>query len=445
MRIGIVGAGISGLATAFWLKRARPELSLTVYEAAAHAGGTLHTEVVDGFRFEAGCNGFLTNKPATLELVRASGAESLLLASSANARKRFLYTGALHRLPESPGAFLKSSLLSPLAKLRVAGELVVPARRDGADETLQDFGYRRLGRAFTDVFLDAMTAGIYGSSPAKLSVAAAFPLVAALERDHGGLFRGMIAKRRGKAGPGGVLTSFSGGVSTFIEHLQRTIEADWRLGTPVTGIRRDGAGFSIADATGATAVDQVIVATPAYVATRLLGPLDTALATLLARIEYSPIAVVGLGYRALGAPLDGFGVLSTSGSKLPVLGILWDSSVFPDRAPAGAKILRVMIGGQRDPAALELDDAGLVARALDGVRQAMGVTATPDTRYVCRWPRGIPNYGPGHLANVAAIDAAVAAIPGLHLNSNAYHGVAMNDCCDQSLRLAERIVAALPA
>jgi oxygen-dependent protoporphyrinogen oxidase len=441
MRIAIIGAGISGLATAFWIRRARPDWSLTVYEAEPQAGGTLHTDVIDGFRIEAGCNGFLTNKRATLDLVSASGADGLLMASSALARKRFLYDGALHRLPESPPAFLKSRLLSLGGKLRVAGELFVKACREHGDETLQSFGYRRLGREFTDVFLDAMTAGIYGSSPDRLAVAAAFPLVAALERDYGGLFRGMIAKRRGGAGPGGVLTSFTGGVSTFIDHLASTLDATWHLGTPVAAVTREGALFAVEAPSGRETFDRVIVATPAHAATHLLSQLDAPLAARLADVRYSPIAVVGLGYDHLAHPLEGFGVLSTSRSRLPVLGILWDSSVFPDRAPPGARLLRVMVGGQRDPEAVALDDTALIARAREGIRLAMGIDATPRVTTVRRWTRGIPNYGPGHLANVAAIDAAVATIPGLFLNSNAYHGVAMNDCCENARRVAERVLA----
>ena len=441
MRIGIVGAGISGLATAFWLKRLRPDVSLTIYEAAAGAGGALHTDVVEGFHFEAGCNGFLTNKPDSLELVRASGAEALLLESSAAARKRFVYTDALHALPESPQAFLGTRLLSPAGKLRVLGEFLVRARREGDDETLQAFGYRRLGREFTDVFLDAMTAGIYGSTPARLSVAAAFPLIVALEREHGGLFRGMLAKRKRSAGPGGVLTSFRSGVSTFIEHLASAIHADWHLATPVESIERQGAGFRI-HAGGATDVDRLVLGTPAYVTARLLAGLDAPLAAALARIEYSPIAVVGFGYRGLAHPLDGFGLLTTSAARLPVLGVLWDSSVFPDRAPPGGKILRAMLGGQRNPELALKDDAGLVALTREGIARTMGVEATPDVVYVRRWERGIPNYGPGHLANVAAIDAAVARHPGLALIGNAYHGVAMNDCTRNSRALAERLAAA---
>jgi protoporphyrinogen/coproporphyrinogen III oxidase len=441
MRIGIVGAGISGLATAFWLQRERPDWPLTVFEAAAAPGGALHTEVVEGFRFEAGCNGFLTNKPDSLDLVRASGAADLLMESSAAARKRFVYTGELHALPESPRAFLTTRLLSTAGKLRVAGELFVRPRRDGVDETLEEFGYRRLGREFTDVFLGAMTAGIYGSTPARLSVAAAFPLIAALERDYGGLFRGMIAKRKRGAGPGGVLTSFRGGVSTFIDHLARSVRADWRYGTAVESIERAGAGFRIHARGTVTDVDRVVVATPAYVATQQLAGLDAELTRSLARIEYSPIAVVGFGYRGLADPLDGFGLLTTAAAHLPVLGVLWDSSIFPDRAPPGGKILRTMLGGQRNPELARLDEALLVARAREGILRSMGVDATPDVVYVHRWERGIPNYGPGHLATVAAIDAAVARHPGLAVIGNAYHGVAMNDCCRNGRELGVRLAA----
>jgi oxygen-dependent protoporphyrinogen oxidase len=445
MRIGIVGAGISGLGTAFWLQQARPQWPLTIFESAATAGGALHTEVVDGFRFEAGCNGFLTNKPDSLDLVRASGGADLLMESSAAARKRFVYTDALHSLPESPRAFLTTRLLSTAGKLRVAGEFFVRPRRDASDETLEQFGYRRLGREFTDVFLGAMTAGIYGSTPAHLSVAAAFPLIAALEREHGGLFRGMLAKRKREAGPGGVLTSFRGGVSSFIEHLARTLRADWRFGTRVEAVERAGTGYRIHAQGTVTEVDQVVVATPAYVATRQLGDLDGELAGNLARIAYSPIAVVGFGYRALAEPLDGFGLLTTAAARLPVLGILWDSSIFPDRAPPGGKILRAMLGGQRNPELARLDDAALIARTREGIRRSMGVDATPDVTYVCRWERGIPNYGPGHLATVAAIDAAVARHPGLAVIGNAYHGVAMNDCCRNSRALAARLAGAAAA
>ncbi len=441
MRIGIVGAGLSGLATAFYLTRARPDIDLVVFEAADRPGGTLHTEEVQGFRFETGGNGFLTNKPDCLQLVEDSGGGSLLLPSSDLARKRYIYTDGLHRMPESPGLFARSRLLTLPQKLRMLGEFFVPAKRDDEDESLRQFGDRRLGPAFTRVFLDAMSAGIYGSTPDRLSVRAAFPLVVALEREHGGLFRGMIAKRKKGAGPGGVLTSTRLGISSLIRHLESVVSAEWRYGEPVTSIERSGNGFRLHSSSGATEVDRVVVCSTSYAAARMLRDLDAELGQRLAHIEYSPIAVVGFGYRSLEHPLDGFGLLTTTASRQPVLGVLWDSSIFPDRAPAGCKSLRAMIGGQRNPELVEQDDAGLVATARSGIRNTMGMDSDPDVTLVKRWDRGIPSYAPGHMANVEAIFARAAKIAGLHLNCNAYRGIAMNDCARNSRELAARIVA----
>jgi oxygen-dependent protoporphyrinogen oxidase len=437
MRIAIVGAGISGLATTFYLQKAHPDWELTLYDAKPEPGGTMHTVDIEGFRFEAGGNGFLTNKPDSMQLVKDAGAEDLLLPSSDLARKRFIFTdGELHRLPESPSLFLKSRLLTLPQKLRVAGEFFVPPKKDDADESLQAFGYRRVGKAFTDVFLDAMTAGIYATTPDRVSVSAAFPLVVQLEREYGGLFKGMLARRKKQAGPGGVLMSFKGGVGSFIRHLRQRIEADWRLGEAVSGIRRDGEEYLVATASGETRVDQVVVSAAAHAAAGMLQGLDNELSSMLAAIDYSPIAVVGFGYRNLEHPLDGFGLLTTTSAKLPVLGVLWDSSIFGDRAPEGAKSLRVMIGGQRNPELVEQDEEGLIHGALEGIRRTMGVTAEPDVHFVQRWRHGIPNYPVGHLDSMENLFERLGDHPGLHLNCNAYYGIAMNDCVRNSRELA---------
>jgi oxygen-dependent protoporphyrinogen oxidase len=173
----------------------------------------------------------------------------------------------------------------------------------------------------------------------------------------------------------------------------------------------------------------------------MLRGLDEELSRRLADIGYSPIAVVGFGYRSLRDPLDGFGLLTTSAAHLPILGVLWDSSIFPDRAPPGCKSLRVMIGGQRDPELVQQDEAGLIKTARIGLERSMGLTQDPDVTYVKRWERGIPSYAPGHIANVDALFGRLARYPGLYLNCNAYRGIAMNDCARNGRELAERMLA----
>ena len=441
MRIAIVGAGISGLTTAFYLNRAIPGCELSIFDAAPQPGGTMHTENIDGFLFEAGGNGFLTNKPDSLQLVKDADAEDLLYPSSDLARTRYVYTDQLHRLPESPPLFLQSGLLTLRQKLRVMGEIFVPRARGQNDETLQEFGYRRLGKGFTDVMLDAMVAGIYATTPDRLSVAAAFPLIVSLEREHGGLFRGMMAKRKKGAGPGGILMSFKGGVSSFIDHLQEEIGADWQLGTAVTAIESTAGGFRVSHDDNEREFDKVVVCSPAFAAANMLESLDSELASRLRTIDYSPIAVVGFGYRHLQHDLDGFGLLTTTAARQSILGVLWDSSVFPDRAPPGCKVLRVMLGGQRNPDLVGLDEASLVETARQGLRQTMGIDESPDVVYVRRWERGIPSYAPGHIERVERIFNWAGRHAGLYLTSNAYRGIAMNDAVLQARQTADQLAA----
>jgi len=440
VRVAIIGGGISGLATAFFIQQQRPDWEIHLYERNPRLGGTMQTVDRDGFLFEMGGNGFLTNKPDSLDLVKAAGAEHLLQKSSDEARIRYLYTKGLHRLPESPLAFSRSPLLTLPQKLRVLAELLIPAKGDEEDETVQHFGERRLGKAFTDTFLNAMIAGIYASTPGQTSINAAFPLVADLERCHGGLFRGMIKKRRKEAGPGGVLTSFHGGVSSFIHHLQESLKTGISTEQGVTAIECSDEHYQLHTPNGAIEADKVIIATPAYAASKIVKSLDAGLSKQLADIHYAPVAVVGLGYERIDHPLNGFGLLTTESARLPILGILWDSTVFPDRAPQGKQALRVMIGGLRNPELAVKDEEKLTELALQGIEQTMGCSTSPCTLIVKRWDKGIPSYPLGHLAKMSRLFATAARHPGLYLNSNAYYGISMNDCVANSRKTAERLI-----
>nr|VFK33419.1 MAG: oxygen-dependent protoporphyrinogen oxidase [Candidatus Kentron sp. MB]VFK76158.1 MAG: oxygen-dependent protoporphyrinogen oxidase [Candidatus Kentron sp. MB] len=453
LHVAIIGAGISGLATAFFIRKLSPNSRVALFEKDARCGGTMQSEHRDGFLFEAGPNGFLSNRQETLDLVQESGAERLLLSSNDEARIRYIFTDGLERLPDTPPAFLRTKLLSLRDKLRVLGEVLAPPKKDDSDESLQAFGYRRLGRAFTDIFLDAMSAGIHASTPERLSVNAAFPAIVRLEREYGGLFKGMIKKRRKEAGPGGVLMSFQGGVGAFARHLADTLMNDSPpvavyASTRVTKLEREGAGYrftvegpeteSGSRTTRELWAESVILATPAYESAKLLNSLAPNIADRLRAIPYSPIAVVGFGFDNLDHPLGGFGLLTTTKARQKILGILWDSSIFSGRAPADKQLLRVLIGGQRNPELAFYDEPALIALAQEGIEQTMGVKTPPATVFVKRWERGIPNYRLGHPANVRDIHQGIDAYPGLLLNSNAYFGIGINDCVINSLACARR-------
>jgi oxygen-dependent protoporphyrinogen oxidase len=459
-RIVIVGAGISGMCTAHFLVRefsaAGRSVEILLFEAEKVPGGKMRTIREDGFHMEWGPNGFLTNKPHSLELVKELGAEDRLARSSDLARKRFIFSGGmLHRLPETPQAFFRSRLLSLRGRVRILGELFAPGPPEGVDESLGDFARRRLGPEALEKLLDPMATGIYAGDPDRMSLASCFPLIHDLERKYGGLVKGMIAlqrerkkageKREMSAGPGGVLLSFDHGVQALTDILADRLSDGLHLDVKVNRVtRREGKILlSLEDSgrRGEIDTDVAVLATPAYAAAGLLEGLDPAFREALAAIPYSSISVVALGYdkAALGNPLDGFGFLIPRGERRKILGALWDSSVFPNRAPEGKALIRAMVGGVRRPelAALPPDEMFRLVRS--ELSATMGVTAKPVLSRSFFHERGIPQYLVGHGKVLERIEERLAAHPGIYLNSNAYRGIALNDCVLQSRLTAERI------
>ena len=452
MKIAVVGAGIAGLATAFEvIRRGGASIDVAIFEAADRAGGNLRTERLDGYTCEWGPNGFLDSAPETLALVDALGLRDRVLVSTDAARRRFLYRrGRLVALPESPPAFLASPLLSPAGRLRVLAEPFARARPD-EDETIHAFASRRIGSEAADVLIDAMVSGVFGGNARELSLRACFPKMWEMETAHGGLVRAMIAKRRsrkassgGVGAPAGRLTSFHGGVEDLVDGLVRALPGRVRLRQPVTGLsrRHDGGWRLEVPEAGELDADAVVLAIGARQAAPLVRALDSGLSSTLLEIPSAPMVVVALGYElsGLGHPLDGFGFLVPRGEGLRILGALWDSSVYAGRAPEGHGLIRVMLGGAHDAAAIALNDADVLEIARRELRTAMHVDAVPAFTRVFRHPVGIPQYTVGHLARLARIDAALATLPGLFVAGNSYRGVAINSCVTEAGPLADRVL-----
>ena len=463
-RIVIVGAGLSGLCTAHYLvdrlSEAGKEAEILLLESDGVPGGKMRTIRQDGFRMEWGPNGFLTNKPYGMELVKELGIEGRLARSSDLARKRFIFSGGmLHRLPETPPAFFRSRLLTLPGRLRICWEPFAQGPPPGVDESLGDFARRRLGPEALEKLIDPMVTGIFAGDPDGMSLRSCFPVIHDLERKYGGLVRGMLGVRKEKrkrgvagemsAGPGGVLMSFDEGVQALADTLAGRLADGLHRNVTVDRIgRQEGAYILSMTADGRReemAADVVVVATPAYAAARMLAPLDGELCEALDAIPYSPITVAALGYEmaTLGNPLDGFGFLIPRGEKRKILGALWDSSVFPDRAPEGKALIRVMVGGVRAPDLAALPEEELLAVARMELRDIMGIAAEPVLARTFFHDRGIPQYLVGHGRILERIDGRLGRFPGLHLNSNAYRGIALNDCVLQSRLAAERIAKAV--
>ena len=461
-KIAIIGAGISGLSTAYTIERLAGEAGLdvevTVFEREERTGGKIWSIKEEGYLCEWGPNGFLDSKPMTLELCDHLGIQNRLERSNDNARKRFIYSGGiLNRLPENGPMFLQSKLISWPGKIRLAQEFIKPKRNDGVDETLADFARRRLGAEALDKLIGPMVSGIFAGNPETMSLKSCFPRIHELEQVYGGLLKAMVKMAKQKraevkagkqvasaAGPAGVLTSFVDGIQELTDGTVKGLKGNVQTGCAVTGLKAIDGGWELRLADGSNYdADVVVSAAPAHVLKELTGPLDGELSELLDGIPYAPMNVICFGYEQskVERDLDGFGYLIPKKEGCEILGTLWDSSIFPSRAPEGHVMLRSMMGGATNPAAVELSDAEVKQRTMAELKKIMGVNAEPDFVRIFRHKRAIPQYVVGHAERLAAIDERLKSRAGLVLTGNAFSGIGLNDCVNAANKAGEQVIA----
>lgn len=434
----VVGAGVSGLVTAYRLQS--KGLRVQVVEAAPRAGGVISTVTHGGCQVECGPNSALDTTPLIGEMAAALGlGEQWRWASTASSTRYVVRDGVLTPLPTSPGAFLRTPLFSWPAKLALLREPFVARGPDGVEESIADFVRRRLGQEFLDYAIDPFVAGIYAGDPERISVAAAFPKLHALEQRWGSLIRGQFLgaaerRRRNEKAKGAARSfSFAGGMQVLTDALARALDA-LALDTRVTRLERDEHGvFNVHAVRGGQPTRwrarAVVLATPTDGAAALLREhLDDA-AAALESIEYAPVATVASAYaRAhIAHPLDGFGCLVPRREARQVLGVLFSSSMFDGRAGDGTALLTTFVGGQRQPHLPALPEDELAARVQADHRSLLGTTQAPIFQRITRWPRAIPQYALGHLDRVARANAVRQVLPGLFFCANWQGGVSVGD------------------
>jgi len=452
VKTGIVGAGISGLATGQAILAKDPTSEVVVFEAGTHTGGKVISEITpEGYLCEWGVNAFLDKSPRTLELCKEVGLTPV--SGDVAAKKRYVFSaGELHQLPEKPPQFLTSKLLSVPGRLRVIGEVFT--RGTGkTDETLEEFGTRHLGREAFEKLIDPMASGVFAGDARKMSLKSCFPRIHEVEAEYRSLILGLIklqkeARRAGKKdtpgpGPGGNLTSFNGGMSVLTDALTVGLGSRVRVNSAVNSISRSGGQYTLHMEDGSSEeFDAVILASPAYAQAKILKELAPDISELVDGIQYPSLSVVCLGYseEQAGHCMDGFGFLVPSREKRGILGTVVDSNVFPGRAPQGSVLFRTMVGGARRPQLAELPDEQLLDRIFSDLRDIMGLRAEPEFVKIYRHPKAIPQYRVGHADRLAAIEKELEGFPGLLMTGNAFRGVSLNDCVLNASKTAQRIV-----
>lgn len=445
----IIGGGISGLASAWWL--ARSGLSVEVWEAGERPGGKIASTSQDGYLTERAASMVLNFRPEVAELVREAGLEPAKTTRlpAAEARRYLLHGGRLQALPMRLGAMVVSPLWSLRGKLRLLAEpFVFSGGR--TDEPVSEFITRRLGREVLEKAMEPFVAGMLAADADQASAAAVLPRLVALEQRYGSIAAGVLANRvlRKRAASVTEAFSFRGGMVTLAEALAKTPEINLRAGHAAQELVRERDGWQATAAAmhgqRTVSASQVIVATPAPAAAALVNPLDGELAELLRGIGYAGVAVVHMGLTrdAVGHALDGTGFLAPKRESATLTGNLWMSTLFPDRAPPGKVLLTSYLGGARAPRVVDLDDGRLVDEVLGTLRPLIGLKAAPEMVRIDRHREALPLYHGAYQARLQAIAARLQHLPGLHLEANYRGGVSVRDRLACGHAVANRILGA---
>lgn len=456
----VIGGGISGLAAAYALSQ-QADIRVTLYEASDRVGGVLHTETSDGWVIEHGPESFLTMKPRGIGLARELGLEPRFQTTNPDNRGSLIVkNGKLYPMPEGLtglipsqfGPMAKTPLVSPLGKLRMGMDFVIPAKKNDTDESLGSFIRRRLGSDIYDHLIEPLMAGIYSGNGDELSLQATFPQLRTAEREHGGLIKGVLAQKKAlKARPIGHqavmgFLSFRSGIQELVDACAAAITTNGGeivTQAPVTSLHRTSSGFAFTTPAGELEADAIILAAPVHVQSALLREIAPQASAAMTGIPQVSSAVVMLGYEETSttrAP-GNYGYLSPRAEGRPVKAVTWMSSKWEGRAPDGHFLVRGFLGRAGDESVLSGSDTDLERLVRAEIAATSGITGEPVLRRVVRLNAASPQYLVGHLDRVAVIEEEIATIPGLEIAGNMLRGVGIPDAIAAGERASANVVA----
>lgn len=450
-KITILGAGISALTTAFWLKKAGFEI--TIIEAGNKAGGAMISERKNGFLVDYGPNSGLETTPLIRQIVSEIGlSDEMIYANEEGNIRYILKNDTLQALPMGLSSFLKTKLFSTKGKLRLFAELFIGKSEDGYYQSIAEFVTRRLGREFLTYAIDPFVSGVFAGNPEKLSVKSAFPKLYRLEEVYGGLIKGMFLgarerkKRAEQSKQHAKMFSFKNGMQTFPETLAAYLNVDIKYNSNVELIEKTEHGYLIIyssdGALHSVEAENVLSTIPAHILVNKINGIDKKLAEKLQVVIYPPVIVLYLGYKKadIGAALDGFGFLIPSVEKKKFLGAIWSSVIFKERAPNDSASFTLFIGGARHLDLLKSNVENSINDAVNEFQQIMKIHGKPIFKEYKVWEHAIPQYDLGHIECDNAIEKFESDNKGFFIGGNFKGGISVGDCVKNSEITANKII-----
>jgi protoporphyrinogen/coproporphyrinogen III oxidase len=459
--IAIVGGGLAGLTITYRLQRERPDLRVAVLESAPQPGGKVRTQLADHpegrFLIEAGPDSFLAQKPWARELIEEIGlADDLVAINEMPRGVAILKHGRVIDWPSGVSLlapteflpFLRTPLISPLGKARMALDLVLPAKSTIGDESIAAFAKRRLGQEALDWIAEPLLAGIYSADAEQLSLLATFPQLRELEREHGSLIRGLRAAKNARpAGkPQPAFLSLRNGMQSLVDRLVSETGETIRCNATVSSVSQSAVGFAVSiEGEPDILASRVVLATPAAATGDLIRTLAPNVATLLSSLRTANSGTISLAFRteAITQGPPGYGLVIPGKERRPFNAVTVASRKFSGRAPQGWTLFRLFFGGARSPEAMQVGDGQLAELAISELHSLYGITAEPELYAISRWPSGNPIYEVGHLDRVAVIERELPA--GLWLAGNAYRGAGIPDVIRNANEIAQQLIESAPA
>lgn len=462
--ITILGAGISGLATAYWLHK--EGFDVKILEAKSEPGGAMETYHENGFLIDFGPNSGLETTPLIRQLVNEVGlSKEMIYASEVSNKRYILRDNKLHPLPMNPISLIKSKLFSAKGKFRLLGEPFVGKSDDGYYQSIAQFVSRRLGQEFLDYAIDPFVSGVFAGDPYKLSVKSAFPKLYRLEEVYGGLVKGMIKgarerkKRAEESKQSAKMFSFINGMQSFPKAIAQKLNNNILYECRVQSVERrtqsvecsvQNAEFKIGgwkiiyEKSGHTheiISDYVLSTIPVYEASKIFSDLDHEFKKHADDIYYPPVMVLYLGFnkKDIGIPLDGFGYLIPSKERKNFLGAIWSSVIFPNRCDDDKAAFTIFAGGARSPQLFDTEKNVLIEKALSEFKQIMNIKADPILIKEKLWLKAIPQYNLGYIEHENYFDKFEKDNPGLFLSGNYRGGISVGDCVKNSELVVKRM------
>ncbi len=444
----IVGGGISGLASAYYLSK--KGLSSTLIEAAPRLGGLIRTDIISNCQIEAGPDSYISTKPAATELAEEIPAlKTEIIGTNDESRRIFLvHEGKLVPMPSGmvmmvPGdmrAALRSCLFPDSTRQRILKERFFKPRQREQDISVADLVLDHFDRNILETIAEPLLTGVYGGDAARLSALSVLPRFVEYERHYGSLVRAVRLEKKEANRRGSLFLSFKGGMQALTDALYRAASgAITRATGEVTGITRHNGGWQVHIGKTKRETKFLIVAVPAHKAARLFANSLTELSRELAAIPYSSAITVVLGYAqsSITHPLDGFGFLVPRSERRRVAACTWINTKFPQRIAADHVALRAFVVDQDAEDLMAANDTEVIQAVQEEFRRLMGVDAGPVFSTVQRSPLSMPQYVVGHSARWQRISELLKSERGLYLVGNAYEGVGIPDC----IRLAKKAAA----